>query len=254
MKLLARILFATIITTTAHLHAIIFESASITDLLPHTQPETLVVFDLDDTTFRTASMLGNDAWFNYQVSAGMQQGFSAETAVQHILPLYLVIQYFAQLELIDHNFPALLKTLANNNIHSMSLTTRSMGLVERTKQELTRLGVSFAQNAPCDHDLALGLTHTACYTNGIIFGANNNKGKILLQFLDTIGYQPKKIIFVDDKRSHLESLERAIEYRGIRFVGLRYSAEDERKTQFDPILADKLLEEFKIKLAILPLS
>jgi hypothetical protein len=239
---------------TAHLQAVIFESNTIADILPHIEPDTLVVFDLDDTIFRTPSMLGNDAWFSYQVQQKLAQGKTYNEATQEILPLYLVIQFCAKLELVDPLTPQFITDLHNKDIKIMALSTRSLGLVDYTKKELTRLGVCFSEHNPYQHDLKLGLTHAARYTDGILFGANNKKGELLMQFLDIIAYQPKKIIFVNDKHSHLETVEHQVESRGITFVGLRYSAEDARKAAFDPVVADQLLEEFKRNLAIIPLK
>jgi len=44
-----------------------------------------------------------------------------------------------------------------------------------------------------------------------------------------------------------------MELLGIEFIGLRYSAEDERKKEFDAQIAADLLYEYKKKLGIVPL-
>lgn len=243
--------FAALLTATC-VHAVIFESNNITDILPYVEQDTLVIFDLDDTIFRTPSMLGNDAWFNYQVETKVQQGFSYNQATQETLPLYMIIQYFSQLEIVDPKTPAFIADLQNKNIKVMALSARSIGLMETTKYELLNLGVFFAKNPPATSEFSLGITHKAYYSDGILFGANNNKGTLLLQFFDDIQYHPNKVVFVDDKRSHLEAIESATQSRGITFVGLRYSAEDGRKASFDPGQAEQLLQEFKINLAIIP--
>jgi hypothetical protein len=254
MKNFFRSLALVYIITTGHLYAVIFDSNNIADITPYIEQDTLVIFDLDDTVFRTASILGNDAWFNYQVQQSTKNGLSFDQAVYAILPLYLVIQYFSQLEIVDPKTPAFIAELQNKNIKVMALSARSLGLCETTKYELLNLGVFFAKNAPSATEFSLGITHKAYYSDGILFGANNNKGQLLLQFLDVINYRPHTVIFIDDKHSHLETIERATQSRGITFIGLRYSAEDEHKASFDPVEADRLLEEFKINLAILPLK
>lgn len=254
MNTIARLFFTFALGVAANLHAAIFESNNLADITPHVNSETLVIFDLDDTVFRAPSMLGNDAWVTYQLNIKVKQGLTYDQATQEILPLYYIIQYFTQLELIDSKTTELFRDLQNKNIKVMALTARSMPLVDRTQQELERMGIFFSKTAPYTHDLALGITHAARYSNGIIFGANNDKGKLLFQFLDTVGYQPKKIIFIDDKSSNVQILERVVESHGIAFVGVRYSHEDVRKTIFDPAVADQLLQEFKERMALSPLK
>ena len=55
------------------------------------------------------------------------------------------------------------------------------------------------------------------------------------------------------KLSHLKQVESKVEAAGIEFIGLRYCAEDKRKKQFNPKMAEKLLYEYKKKLGIVPL-
>ena len=112
----------------------------------------------------------------------------------------------------------------------------------------------FSISCPYESDIELGVTHASRYTDGIIFGANNHKGKLLLQFFEKTQYWPKKVIFLNDKLSNLTPVADELEPRGIEFVGLRYAAEDERKKQFDKQTANDLLYEYKKKLGIVPLE
>ena len=136
----------------------------------------------------------------------------------------------------------------------MALTARSMPLVERTIQELTRLTIDFSVNSLHEYPMKLSVTHVGKYDHGIIFCSNNNKASILFQFLSTIDYHPKQIIFIDDKLSHLVHVEKEVEARGITFVGLRYTGSDTRKKCFDPQAAEQQLVDFKIKLGLAPLK
>jgi hypothetical protein len=47
---------------------------------------------------------------------------------------------------------------------------------------------------------------------------------------------------VDDKLSHLLSLEREAKERGVEFCGLRYGFSDTAKEAFNPLIADYQLE------------
>jgi len=243
-----------ILLSASFLHAEIFESSDTRDILPYITQKTLVVFDLDDTVFHMPSMLGNDAWFQHHVQQELNKGGTYDEATQTVLTTYLLLQYLSELELIDENTAELIADLQKQETFVMALTSRNPALCEHTKKELQRLGIYFSITCPCNQDLDLGITHRARHSEGIIFGANNQKGELLLQFFEIIGYWPEKIIFLNDKRSHLLQVSTKVEPLGIEFIGLRYSKEDERKKEFDPEIAAELLYDFKMKRGLVPLK
>jgi len=237
----------------APLKAVIFDSCKTTDILPYITENTVIIFDLDDTVFRMPSMLGNDAWFQHHVDLKRTKGLTYNESTQDVLLTYLLLQYFSELELIDEKTTELITDLQRQQLPVMALTTRCLALAEHTKKELHRLGVHFSFSCPWPHDIDLGITHASKYTDGIIFGANNHKGKLLNQFFEKTDFWPKKVIFLNDKLSNLKPVEEQMEKIGIEFVGLRYAAEDDRKKQFDAQVAESLLYEYKKKLGIVPL-
>ena len=61
------------------------------------------------------------------------------------------------------------------------------------------------------------------------------KGKVLTEFLETNHLCPKRIIFIDDKLSNLQSVEHALSDHNIEFNGLEYTAViDQKNTKIDP--------------------
>lgn len=62
------------------------------------------------------------------------------------------------------------------------------------------------------------------FKSGIVFTSAVSKGQALKAFLQYAGIAPKKIIFVDDKRKHLESVEEIAKSYNISFIGIEYTA------------------------------
>ena len=80
--------------------------------------------------------------------------------------------------------------------------------------------------------------HGVLYRKGILFTSGTPKGSALRKFLDLIQLHPKKIVFINDKKTHLLDAATAAKELDIDFVGLRYSYSDERIRNFSPELAE----------------
>jgi len=50
--------------------------------------------------------------------------------------------------------------------------------------------------------------------------------------------KPKRIVFIDDKASNVESVEKWAKKHNIQFIGLRYSYSDQSKAAFRPDVAE----------------
>lgn len=71
-------------------------------------------------------------------------------------------------------------------------------------------------------------TRVPMFKNGIVFACHLPKGQVLKTFLHYAGLSPKKIIFMDDLRENLESVEAFCQQTGIKFIGFEYTAVTER--------------------------
>jgi len=240
---------------TLNIQAILFESDNLSDIHNHTDKNTLVVFDIDDTIMTPKIWPGSSVWLEYEIGRMQKIGFKFEDALYLILPLYFSVHQFTEdmMTPLD-NSPHLIKTLQKNNIKAMALTNRSMPMYEITLRELGFIGIDFTINSLYDQDLPLSITHKAKFSNGIIFCGNNDKGELLFQFLEKIDFVPKKIIFIDDKLKNVTSVQKAVEKRGIEFVGIRFTQIDEIRKTFDPNEAKNQLATFKRNVGISPLE
>ena len=216
----------------------IIESNSIDTITNYIQPDehtkdTLVVFDIDNTLIAPTGDLGGDAWFSFMFNEYLKRGYSVHDAVEQIHPAYVAIQETIVFKTVEPDTASFIKTL-EKDVSVMALTARSFRLIDHTIELLENLDIRFTPLADDLHILESNGIRPAHYQHGIIFSGNNDKGKMLVTFFDKFNYHPKKVIFIDDKLNYLISVDRALSARNIPFVGIRYSAMDQRVKEFNP--------------------
>lgn len=223
--------------------AVIIESNSVMTVLNYlTTPNTLVVFDIDNTIARPEHELGSDEWFCYLVNQKIAEGYDNISAINAVLPVCYYAQFNIPLIPTESIIPTLLDTLAEQQIYTMGLTARGLFLAERTHEQLINININFFMPDIQSEELILPMKYPCLYKYNIIFTSNNDKGETLLRFLDELNYHPQRIIFFDDKLYHVQSVEKAALSRNIDYVGIRYSGCDEYINHFDPVKADIQLQ------------
>lgn len=206
----------------------IIEHDCIAEVARHLEQDkkNLVIFDIDNTIAEPYSDLGSDQWFNHIVTVYQKRGFSDKDAFKTAVKLYHHLHTFLDMQPVEAETPTFINSLQKQKIPVLALTARSF--IERTFEQLGTIAIDFAHTAVSDGVFDLTQQNPAFYQNGIIFSGNNDKGRVLCAFFDRTGYQPDKIVFVDDKESNIASVERAVEARGIQFIGIRYSRLDKK--------------------------
>ncbi|MBA3238763.1 MAG: DUF2608 domain-containing protein [Parachlamydiaceae bacterium] len=68
--------------------------------------------------------------------------------------------------------------------------------------------------------------------------------QIGIHLLKQINHFPQKVLFVDDKLNHVQSLEGPLAELNIDYIGVRYSKADERVQEFDAQIADLQMKHF----------
>lgn len=75
------------------------------------------------------------------------------------------------------------------------------------------------------------------FYNGILFTSDSSKGAVIKSFLDRAHLKPSRVIFFDDRKSHLESVSQAIYELGIPFSGYQYLGESYMEGELDKAIA-----------------
>ncbi len=235
-----RLLFLALGLFSAHFcGAQIVEMPHFSQVLSYAEPDTLLILDIDDTLLIPTQMLGCDEWFQYRWNEYVRQGLNSKQALEKALSEWEGVRHLTQMEIVEPDSEAIIRDLQEQGHQVIGLTTQGLALATRTYLQLLEKQIDLSLTAPCQEDCYLqAQEHGVLYRKGILFTSGTAKGEALFRFCEKIGFQPKKIVFVNDKASHLADIEGAAEKRGVAFIGLRYSYSDSRKKAFVPEIAD----------------
>ncbi len=212
-----------------------FESHSIQDLLQYVDSNTLFIFDIDHTLIEPSQIIGSAHWEKYLASKLMSQGFTYHEACIRAFHQWRTIQHLTQVKPVETVIYEFIKAIQALNIITLGLTARDGTLSQLTFDQLNSVQLSHAFNMHGDsHDFSSN--YPCSFRNGAVFCGFNKKDEGLKLFLEHSKLEPKKIIFVDDQRSHVDELEDLSRSMNIEYVGMTYHASGHHK--FDPKIAD----------------
>ncbi|MBS0625090.1 MAG: DUF2608 domain-containing protein [Verrucomicrobia bacterium] len=218
----------------AALHGEILETAHFKDLSQHASSSTLIVLDIDDTLLVPTQTLGTDVWFLYQ----LDKNSSAPDPLDKTLAQWEAIRHLTEMKIVEEGSDKIVSELQSKSIRVMGLTTQGIALATRTVKQLLSHNIDLSKTAPNKEDHYFLNGHGVLYRNGILFTGGSPKGPALAKLLDRLGYRPEKIVFINDKKSHLLDVAKTMETIGIPFTGLRYSYSDARVASFRPEIAE----------------
>ncbi len=220
------------------LNAIIIETAHFDEISQYADSDTLVILDIDDTILIPNQMLGCDEWFNKRLQEQQDKGKSFIEALDKTLFEWEGLRSLTEMQTCEKNTTQIIDELQEKNISVMCLTTQRFALAPRTVYQLEHQKIDMTKTSPTQENLFfMNQNLGVLFFKGILFTNGTHKGKSFFQFADQIGYQPKKILFVNDKASHLKELEQTCIERKIPFTGLRYAYSDKKKSEFSYTLA-----------------
>lgn len=214
---------------------VIVERDSIVSVLEYLElhdygPQTLLVFDIDNTIAETyPTEHGGDQWFFAMVDYHMKQGYEYYDAVKAVIPLYAELQNKTQLTLIEPFIIELMRDLKKKGIKIIALTARPSLLLECVIQQLKEIGIIFDDFESIMID---GYQNDHyCMQKGIIASGllGNKKGEVLFEILKHLNFIPETLIYIDDKKKHVANVISEAEKRNIKkIIGIRYSRLDEK--------------------------
>jgi hypothetical protein len=194
----------------------------------HITSDMVLIFDIDNTVIETAQYVGSDQWFYHRLKEYVKQGFDEQKALQVVLPEWVSIQKRTNVNLVEPITSRVIETWQKNGWEVMGLTSRGLELAERTVWQLQSVGIDFAKASPVLHEMNFKNNPDAIFRDGILYCSGSGKGSLLFQFFQNSGFFPKKVLFVDDKESHLRHVENACVEHQVPFVGLRYGFLDDK--------------------------
>ena len=222
------------------------EITNIKNILSEIDKNTLVVFDLDYTLFRNKDNFGSPEWYHYLVENQIKEGLDQQTSMIKWYPVWLKAQTLAELELMDPEIPALLKTLENQSAGFIGLTARCPWSAAVTHQQLNKLGLSLNKTVVSKLNFNFDFAHPVVLEKGIMFVQElNDKGQVFAAWFEKVNFylgdKPliKKIVYIDDVEAHVVSMSAAVKELNLEFCGYYYSAAAEFKKNMNAKLVMK---------------
>lgn len=221
-------------------HNVVFESDKLSDIVQHVDNETLVVLDIDNTLIAPVQWLGSDQWAWHRAKTLLKEGMSMQQVYAQVSGEWQRVHAVTEVETIEENTASIIHDLQARNCPVIALTSRRPSYADITFRELNSVNIRFANSAI--QGVEDFFRQDVLYKEGILFiSIMQDKGAMLAELLRYSGYHPKKIVFVDDKLSYVQSVEAACSKLEIDFVGVRYSGADAQVATFNPNAADKQL-------------
>jgi hypothetical protein len=211
-----------------------FESA-----LKAADSETLVIFDVDDVLITARDQILQPAHKNFleKLTKDLEGRLSKEEAQK----LWSIIWLTRSDEPVDSKMVSLIKEAQDRGLKVIALTnawTGAFGNIHSLEDwrigELEGFGYTFKDSwgtlelKSFESLKSKDAKRFPVFKSGVLFTCNLPKGAVLNAFLQYAGLSPKKIIFIDDKRKHLESVEAFSRDADILFMGFQYTAVADR--------------------------
>lgn len=232
-----RILFCTL--ASLMMEARIIETVTVDNIIPLIDKDTWLLVDLDNTTFEGKQALGHTEWFYDKAHKKMKSGMTLEEATRECYPEWIEVQKVCPVKPVEAAFIPELNLLQQQGIVVMGLTHRQPSLVDSTLRQVNSLGLDFSRSAPVKDSFVVPSETPTQYVQGILFtGEYNKKGVIFVRFLSIVDQKPKKIVFIDDKRSHVEEVEMALMEQEIEYIGVHYTAIEHAEKVYFPEIAE----------------
>jgi len=237
---LAMWIFASV-TATAEIH----EIKSMKEITSYITPQTLLVFDLDNTVVEPVQTLGSDQWFEYMVQGFEKSGLTKDVAVQKSIIFWNEIAHHTKIRPVEAITPFIIRQAQAAGIPVLGLTARHATSAGETERQLASIGVNFKLRPVYSLPLPGSNLESAFYRNGIMYvGPTLTKGAALAQLFNQLRLRPGRVVFVDDKVKHTQTVDASLTALGIENHEFRYGAADARVSSFNSKIADFQLVTF----------
>ncbi len=187
----------------------------------------LVLVDLDETAFKTSTMLGSKAWRQYIKKASAKIDNSKNW--HDIISLGLAAHH--PYKTVEPQTSQCFKNLQAKGYVVAGFTARERtkwydmdqaGVDAMTVQQLNQVEIDF--NNKSLENTYFSLSQDSEYYQGVFFANKEDKGQYLDRLLSHTCCYPTEIVFIDDKASHVHSVGKIAEKYGIPYKGYVYTA------------------------------
>jgi hypothetical protein len=237
------------------------EISTVTSLDPiakaikYAPPGTLVIFDVKEVLVTNHDQIVSHSYKSDLVLTKKRilETYGSKKAAD----LFSIILMQQQLDVVDPHIFDILSDIKKRDFKVIALTSGYTGKYGRIKSRedfrihmLKEHGFDFSNSFPniapvIFKDIeALDPKSPPLYKSGVVFAARVSKGIVLEEFLEHAYFKPNNIIFVDNKRKNLLSVQEFCNSANIKFSGFEYLAVENRPKR--PIDQNRVAMQFKI--------
>lgn len=220
----------------------IIETECFNEIRSHITENTAIFFDLDNTLVEPVQHFGSVQWGEHYEKRLLDTGKTLKEVEAILQPYWNKLLPDLSMRLLDQTAPNIIRELQQKGHLVLGLTARDVVDAIYTHPLLDQYGIRFE----CEYaDQEISMRYPAIFERGILFtGIHNTKGETLVELLKQINHFPQRVLFVDDKLNHVQSLEGPLAALNIDYIGVRYSKADKRVQEFDPQIADLQMQHF----------
>jgi len=198
----------------------------------------LAVFDIDDTVTILKEPAFHRPNFKVHHAKTFANMMSSLTKKEQIVAFTLPLLTSPGV-LLENETPQVIQMLQHKGVKTIALTAALAGKIhdssieDRRISELQRVGITFSSSFPDVQETEFYnfpppiFGRYPLFKDGIIFTNENDKGKVLVEFLNSIQWKPGLIVFVDDRLEHLHAVEKALDesFPEIQFHGYHFQTD-----------------------------
>lgn len=215
----------------------IIEIQKMSEIQKYVDKDTMLIFDLDNTLIAPTGNFGSDAWFDYMWDSYKMDPLNKDTYTL-TLQSWARAQDHVKVSPIESTSLSIIDQAKKMGNPVMALTSRNPALKAVTERQLSLAGIQFTPSVGMLNSYQFPAAYQknfrddAVFDRGILFVGGNKKGTVLESFFHVAKFLPKKIVYVDDKRGHVENLEQVCKSMNIAYTGFRYGALDEKVKRY----------------------
>lgn len=225
----------------------IIETNNIEDIYSHVEEGTLVLLGMTDTISDSMLSLGSKPWRQY-IRRNVKQIQDLDEAGN----LYDLWTYYVATSIpvmpVQKEIVQWIDTLQEKEVPVFCLTNRGRNvwyasIVDQvdnfTDFQLSRMGIDLKKSKVPEE---LQKVDPQLFHNGVFYTDPYTKGIFIDNILQETGYQPKKIIVIDDQWHQLQSVEEKLTEAGVPHISVLYQRAEKERKNFNPLAAMLQLE------------
>lgn len=212
---------------------LITDLSKLLQFLPDEKKNALVVFDIDETLIYPKNPVIQLKTIKKYPEV-LEQFRQLEDKKKQLLLTLFVLKN--EMHLINENTPSILESLKGKRATTMALTASYAGdigpfkkMEEYRWKTLSDLGVNFDDAFPRLRPFLLPKESawelSPMFYKGIIYSCFYPKGQVFVSFLRKLEKLPEYVLFVDDRKQHVEDVEASLEAIGVKCQGLLYQSD-----------------------------